>query len=76
MTKDQKTVAIGALSGVVGMVELSGPAIMSGYYDDEAATREAIRGGWLVTGDLGYIADGELFLVGRAKDVVFIERAP
>lgn len=56
---------------VIGEVELTSGSVMTGYYADEAATAEVLRDGWLRTGDLGYLVDGELFLTGRAKDVVF-----
>ena len=46
---------------------------MKGYWKQEEATAEALRGGWLYTGDLGYFdEDGYIFLSGRAKD--FIKR--
>ncbi|MCY4076970.1 MAG: AMP-binding protein [Acidobacteria bacterium] len=54
-----------------GRVRFRGPSATRGYYRDPGATR-AIAGedGWLQTGDLGYIADGELFLTGRSKDLI------
>ena len=60
-------------AGEVGEIVASGPRIMKGYWREEEATREAIRGGWLYTGDLGYQdSDGYIYLAGRAKD--FIKR--
>jgi acyl-CoA synthetase (AMP-forming)/AMP-acid ligase II len=56
----------------VGRVWLRGPTLMQGYLGDPAATAVAQRGGWLDSGDLGFLQDGELFLVGRAKDVVIV----
>ena len=54
-----------------GRVQFRGPSATSGYYRDADATRELIRDdGWLETGDLGYLADGELFLTGRRKDLI------
>src|SRR5205085_98715 len=44
--------------------------LMLGYFDDPAETNDALRGGWLRTGDLGYIADGTLFITGRKKDLI------
>src|SRR5439155_15202522 len=41
-----------------------------GYFEDPVATAEAVRDGWLNTGDLGYIADGHLFVCGRTKDLI------
>jgi fatty-acyl-CoA synthase len=56
----------------VGEIILAGPSVMVGYYKQEAATAETIRDGWLHTGDLGYLADGELFVCGRAKDIIIV----
>ncbi|MCG8422338.1 MAG: fatty acyl-AMP ligase [Proteobacteria bacterium] len=53
-----------------GEIELAGPSMMSAYYKDLRATAEIIRDGWLSTGDLGYIAGGELFVTGRRKDLI------
>jgi acyl-CoA synthetase (AMP-forming)/AMP-acid ligase II len=56
----------------VGHVVVSGPSIMQGYFGDEAATARVLRNGWLWTGDLGYFANGELYITGRAKDLVIV----
>jgi acyl-CoA synthetase (AMP-forming)/AMP-acid ligase II len=56
----------------VGRVLVRGPSLMAGYLDQPRATAEALRDGWLDTGDLGFLCDGELFLTGRAKDVVLL----
>ena len=53
-----------------GRVEFRGPSATSGYFRNPEATRALFRGDWLDTGDLGYIAAGELYLTGRAKDVI------
>jgi acyl-CoA synthetase (AMP-forming)/AMP-acid ligase II len=53
-----------------GEIEVRGPSMMAGYYRSAAATAEAIRDGWLRTGDLGYIADGDLFVTGRRKEII------
>jgi fatty-acyl-CoA synthase len=55
----------------VGEIELRGPCVMQGYYRRDSETAHVLGpDGWLRTGDLGYLADGELFVVGRAKDVI------
>jgi len=55
----------------VGEVIARGPNVMLGYYSDETATREALIERWLYTGDLGKIDDdGNLFLVGRSKEII------
>lgn len=60
----------------VGRVYARGPSLMSGYFGDVEATGRALSAdGWLDTGDLGFLADGELYLTGRAKDVVIIRGA-
>jgi fatty-acyl-CoA synthase len=56
----------------VGEITLSGPSVMVGYYKDDALTARTIRDGWLHTGDLGYMADGELFVCGRVKDIIIV----
>jgi acyl-CoA synthetase (AMP-forming)/AMP-acid ligase II len=59
--------------GEVGEIAARGSRLMKGYWHQEEATAEAIRDGWLFTGDLGYQDDeGYIFLAGRAKD--FIKR--
>jgi fatty-acyl-CoA synthase len=57
---------------VVGRVFIRGESVMAGYYDDPAATAAALRDGWLDTGDIGYLAEGELVIVGRAKDTIIV----
>ena len=60
-------------AGEVGEIVARGPRMMTGYWREEGATREAIRSGWVYTGDLGHQdEDGYIFLSGRAKD--FIKR--
>ncbi len=56
----------------VGEVWLRGPSVARGYFGNEEATAESFGGGWLRTGDLGYFAGGELFICGRAKDLVIL----
>src|SRR5947199_5832634 len=45
---------------------------MDGYLGDRRATARALRDGWLDTGDLGFLQDGELYLTGRAKEVIIL----
>ena len=56
----------------VGRVYISGPSIMKGYFNEPETTAEFLKDGWLDTGDLGYWLDGELVIVGRAKDMMII----
>jgi acyl-CoA synthetase (AMP-forming)/AMP-acid ligase II len=54
-----------------GEVCVRGPNVMRGYYNDEEATAQVLRDGWLYTGDIGYLdADGFLFLQGRKSDII------
>jgi len=59
-------------AGHLGRVEVAGPSLMAGYLGQPDATRRVLRDGWLDTGDLGFFHEGELFLTGRAKDVLII----
>ena len=60
-------------TGEIGEIVARGSRMMAGYWREEAATREAIRSGWIYTGDLGYQDEEDyIFLSGRAKD--FIKR--
>lgn len=55
----------------IGRVCVQGPSLMQGYYRDLEATRSVITpDGWLDTGDLGYLVDGELVITGRSKDLI------
>ncbi len=55
----------------IGWVCISGPSLMQGYYDDREATRSVFTpDGWLNTGDMGYLVDGELVITGRSKDLI------
>ena len=53
-----------------GRIEFTGPSATPGYFRNEEATRALRHGVWLDTGDLGYMAQGELYLTGRVKDLV------
>ena len=56
----------------IGKVWCRGDSVMHSYFRNEEATRECLVDGWLDTGDMGYMADGYLFIVGRAKDMIII----
>ncbi len=53
-----------------GRVEFRGPSATAGYLRNPEATARLFDGDWLDSGDLGYLADGELYLTGRVKDVI------
>ncbi len=56
-----------------GHIYLRGPSVMCGYFGNPQATREVLSAdGWLDTGDLGYRVEGNLYIAGRAKDLLII----
>ncbi|MGB3796193.1 MAG: fatty acyl-AMP ligase [Alteraurantiacibacter sp.] len=62
----------------IGKVWCRGPSVMHSYFRNEEATKECLvpsedgKGDWLDTGDMGYLANNYLFIVGRAKDMIII----
>jgi acyl-CoA synthetase (AMP-forming)/AMP-acid ligase II len=60
--------------GTEGEVIAYGPTLMDGYYDDQKATDEVLKAGWLHTGDFGYVdAEGFLYVTGRRSNFVKID---
>ena len=58
--------------GAIGKVWCKGPSVMVGYFRDPDATAACMADGWLDTGDMGYMSDGYIFIVGRAKDMIIV----
>jgi fatty-acyl-CoA synthase len=56
----------------IGKIWCTGPSLMTGYYRDQAATDACLVDGWLDTGDMGYLSDGYIYIVGRAKDMIIV----
>lgn len=56
----------------VGHIFISGPSLMSGYFRDIASQEQIKATGWMDTGDLGYLLNGNLFVTGRKKDLIII----
>ncbi|NYT41912.1 fatty acyl-AMP ligase [Sphingomonas sp. R-74633] len=56
----------------IGKVWCKGPSVMVGYFRDQEATDACLKDGWLDTGDMGYMSDGYIYIVGRAKDMIII----
>jgi acyl-CoA synthetase (AMP-forming)/AMP-acid ligase II len=61
--------------GELGRIWVRGPSLMTGYLNDPEGTARALVDGWLDTGDLGFVAGGELHVHGRAKDLVIVRGA-
>ena len=53
-----------------GRIEFRGPSATKGYYNNPEKTQALFDGEWIDTGDRGYIAGGDLFITGRAKDLI------
>jgi len=60
----------------VGEIHIQGPSVTQGYFRNREATAAAFTDdGWFKTGDLGYLADGTLFVCGRVKDLIILNGA-
>jgi fatty-acyl-CoA synthase len=59
----------------VGEIVVRGPSVTHGYFNNPEATAEAWKNGWLHTGDLGYLVEGDLYICGRSKDLIIINGA-
>jgi acyl-CoA synthetase (AMP-forming)/AMP-acid ligase II/acyl carrier protein len=59
--------------GQVGHIHISGESVTQGYYENPEADAVAFTAdGWLRTGDLGVVHEGELYITGRAKEIIFV----
>ncbi len=56
--------------GTEGEICVHGDVVMRGYFDRPEATAAVLRDGWLHTGDLGVVTDGQLFVTGREKEII------
>ncbi len=59
----------------VGEIATRGPSVCDGYFENPEATAEMWKDGWLHTGDLGFFHEGNLYICGRAKDLIIIKGA-
>jgi acyl-CoA synthetase (AMP-forming)/AMP-acid ligase II len=59
-------------SGNVGEILVDGDSLFTGYYNRPDLTSQAIVDGWYHTGDLGFMLDDELFVIGRKKDLLIV----
>jgi acyl-CoA synthetase (AMP-forming)/AMP-acid ligase II len=58
--------------GEVGEIVVQGPSIAAGYFGDPTETARTFRAGWLHTGDMGYLSAGQLFILGRQKELIVV----
>jgi fatty-acyl-CoA synthase len=56
----------------VGELRIQGPSVMRGYWEDAERTRDVFAGGFLKTGDLGFMEAGHVFICGRSKEVIIV----
>ena len=56
----------------IGRIMVRGEGVMAGYFRDPDATAACLKDGWLDTGDMGYLVDGYIYIVGRAKDMIIV----
>jgi acyl-CoA synthetase (AMP-forming)/AMP-acid ligase II len=56
----------------IGEIALQSDCMLTGYFNRPDLTAKAIIDGWYLTGDLGYLADGELYITGRKKDLIIV----
>ena len=56
----------------IGRIFVRGGSVMVGYFRDDESTAACLSDGWLDTGDMGYLSNGYIFIVGRAKDMIII----
>jgi fatty-acyl-CoA synthase len=51
---------------------VKGPSVTGGYFENPSATEQLLKDGWLQTGDLGFMVDGNLYISGRQKDLIIL----
>jgi fatty-acyl-CoA synthase len=61
-----------AAERVVGEIALQSDCMLTGYYNRDDLTQNAFADGWYLTGDYGFVANGELFVSGRKKDMIIV----
>lgn len=65
-------VEVQAPTATIGAVRVRGPSVMVGYLNQPERTAQTLVDGWLDTGDLGFLHEGELFVTGRSKDLLIL----
>jgi acyl-CoA synthetase (AMP-forming)/AMP-acid ligase II len=56
----------------IGELAIQSDCMLAGYYKRDDLTQQAFHNGWYLTGDLGYLADGEVYVTGRKKDIIIV----
>lgn len=56
----------------VGEIAIKSNSLFSGYFKQMEETKKSMNDGWFLTGDLGYVADGQLYITGRKKDLIIV----
>lgn len=57
---------------LIGEIALQSNCMLTGYFNRPDLTEKAFRDGWFMTGDYGFVSDGELFVSGRKKDMIIV----
>ena len=58
--------------GMTGEILIRSDSLLTGYYNRPDLTQKALLDGWYISGDLGFLLEGELFVVGRKKDLIIV----
>lgn len=58
--------------GVIGEIALQSNCMLTGYFHRPDLTEKAMRDGWYLTGDMGYLKNGEVYITGRKKDIIIV----
>ena len=56
----------------VGHIQIQGPNVVKGYFNNDAANKDLFCGEWLRTGDMGFMKNGRITITGRRKDIIFV----
>jgi len=56
----------------IGEIAIQSDCMLTGYYKRPDLTQKSFRDGWYLSGDLGYLADGEIYITGRKKDLIIV----
>jgi len=58
--------------GIAGNIQIKGPSVTKGYFKNKTASESTFSGEWLRTGDIGFFFNGNLYISGRFKDIIFM----